>query len=311
MKSAKPNSLFTLLQGRKDITMIELGKYQTLEVAKKTDFGLYLSESGKDDKHKILLPIKEVPEGTVIGDTLNVFIYKDSEDREIATTAKVPVTIGELAILRVKEVNPIGAFLDWGLMKDLLLPYKEQTAEVTEDSNILITLYVDKSSRLCATMKVYDLLSTDSPYKKDDMVDGIVYEIIENFGVFVAVDNKYSAMIPKNELFKSVTIGNVLHARVINVREDGKLTLSLREKAYIQMDSDTTMIIDKLKSADGFLPYHDQTNPEIIKTELNISKNAFKRAIGRLYKAGAITINDDGIRLSQEELKKSTRELRG
>lgn len=284
--------------------MIELGKYQTLEVAKKTDFGFYLSESGKDDKHKILLPIKEVPEGTVIGDTLNVFIYKDSEDREIATTAKVPVTIGELALLRVKEVNTIGAFLDWGLMKDLLLPYKEQTVEVTEGSNVLITLYVDKSSRLCATMKVYDLLSTDSPYKKDDMVTGIAYEIIETFGVFVAIDYKYSALIPKNELFKQVNIGDTLHARVVNVREDGKLTLSLREKAYIQMDTDTQAIMDKLKASDGFLPYHDQTAPEIIKAELNISKNAFKRAIGRLYKAGAITITEEGIQLIQTELKK-------
>ncbi|MDF2539021.1 MAG: hypothetical protein K0S76_2042 [Herbinix sp.] len=276
--------------------MIELGKYQNLEVLKKTDFGLYLGESGTDGKHKILLPQKEVPEGTVIGNTLNVFIYKDSEDREIATTAKVPVTIGELAVLRVKEVSPIGAFLDWGLAKDLLLPYKEQTIKVEEENRVLITLYVDKSHRLCATMKVYDLLSTNSPYKKDDTVTGIIYEQIDAFGVFVAVDNQYSAMIPKNELFTPVKIGDTIQARVINVREDGKLTLSLREKSYVQMDSDSAMIMDKLKAAGGFLPFHDQTEPELIKSEFNISKNAFKRAIGRLYKAGAITITDEGIR---------------
>jgi predicted RNA-binding protein (virulence factor B family) len=277
--------------------MIELGKYQMLEVTKKADFGLYLSEPGTDGKHKILLPQKEVPEGTGMGDKLNVFIYKDSEDREIATTSKVPVTIGELAVLRVKEVSGIGAFLDWGLMKDLLLPYKEQTAKIEQDDNVLISLYVDKSSRLCATMKVYDLLSTDSPYKKEDMVTGIVYEIIEAFGAFVAVDQKFSAMIPKNELFSPVKIGDSIHARVINVRDDGKLSLSLREKAYIQMDADTTMIVDKLKAAGGFLPLHDQTDPQIIKEELNISKNAFKRAVGRLYKAGTITITNEGIRL--------------
>ena len=277
--------------------MIELGKYQTLEVAKKTDFGLYLGEEGSDGKHTILLPIREVPEGTVLGDKLNVFLYKDSEDREIATTKTVPVVIGGLAVLKVKEVSPIGAFLDWGLMKDLLLPYKEQTAPVEEGNNILITLYVDKSSRLCGTMKVYDLLSTDSTYKKDDMVNGIVYEGIDSYGVFVAVDNKYSAMLPKNELFSSIKVGDTIHARVTNVREDGKLTLSLREKAYVQMDTDSVMIMTKLKASDGFLPFSDRSDPEEIKAEFKLSKNAFKRAIGGLYKAGTITITDNGIRL--------------
>lgn len=278
--------------------MIELGKYQMLEATKKTDFGLYLSEPGTGGNHKILLPQREVPTGVGIGDTLEVFIYKDSEDREIATTAKVPLAIGGLAVLRVKEVSSIGAFLDWGLLKDLFLPYKEQTIKVKEDDEVLVTLYVDKSNRLCATMKVYDLLSTDSPYKKDDVVTGIIYDNIETFGAFVAVDYKYSAMLPKNELFSPVNIGDKIQARVIQVREDGKLTLSLREKSYLQMDSDSELILERLKSAGGFLPYHDKTDPEIIKTEINISKNAFKRAIGRLYKAGTITITDDGIRLN-------------
>ncbi|MDF2484480.1 MAG: hypothetical protein K0R46_648, partial [Herbinix sp.] len=156
--------------------MIELGKYQTLEVVKKTDFGFYLSAEGKDSKHTILLPIKEVPEGTVTGDELEVFLYKDSEDREIATTKKVPVTLGGLAVLKVKEVSTVGAFLDWGLMKDLLLPYKEQSRKVEEGDQVLISLYLDKSKRLCATMKVYDVLLKDSPYKKDDFVTGIIYD---------------------------------------------------------------------------------------------------------------------------------------
>jgi uncharacterized protein len=277
--------------------MIELGKYQTLVVAKKTDFGLYLKETGSDGKHTILLPGKEIPADTVLGDKIRVFLYKDSEDREIATTAVVPVTIGDLAVLKVKEVSKIGAFLDWGLMKDLLLPYKEQTAKVEEGDNVLITLYEDKSHRLCATMKVYDLLSTASPYKKDDMVTGIVYETIDTFGVFVAVDNKYSGMIPKNELFAPVKIGDTIQARVINVRDDGKLTLGLREKSYVQMDADAEIIMKKLKAADGFLPFNDKSDPEDIKNEFQISKNAFKRAIGRLYKAGTLIITDDGIRL--------------
>ena len=277
--------------------MIELGKYQPLEVIKKTDHGFYLAEADTGGKHTILLPIREVPEGTVVGDNLEVFLYKDSEDREIATTIKVPVSIGGLAVLRVKEVSTNGAFLDWGLMKDLLLPYKEQTTKVEEGNQVLITLYVDKSSRLCATMKVYDLLSTDSIYKKDDMVTGIVYDEVDTYGVFVAVDNKFSAMLPKNELFASVKIGDTIQARVTNVREDGKLTLSLREKAYVQMDTDSEMIMTKLKASSGFLPYNDDSNPEDIKEEFKISKNAYKRAIGKLYKAGSLAITEDGIRL--------------
>lgn len=277
--------------------MIELGKYQTLEAVKKTDFGFYFAEPTGDKSATVLLPNREVPEGTVSGDQLDLFIYKDSEDRIIATSQKVPVTIGQLALLKVKEVSNIGAFLDWGLMKDLLLPYKEQTAEVKEGDNVLISLYIDKSKRLCATMKVYDILSTDSDYKKDDMVSGIVYEEIESFGVFVAVDNKYSAMIPKNEIFSTIKIGDIVKARVINIRPDGKLTLSLRDKSYLQMDSDSLMILDKLKDANGFLPFNDNSDPQKIKVEFNISKNAFKRAVGRLYKAGNIIITEDGIRI--------------
>lgn len=279
--------------------MIELGKYQTLEVVKKTDFGVYLSADGKDSKHTVLLPLKEVPEGCVVGDHLEVFLYKDSEDREIATTAKVPVTLGELAVLRVKEVTTVGAFLDWGLMKDLLLPYKEQTRKVEVGDQVLITLYVDKSSRLCATMKVYDSLIKTSPYKKDDIVTGIIYDEIDSFGIFVAVDNKYSAMLPRNEVFTPVKIGDIVKARVLNVREDGKLTLSLREKSHVQMDTDADLILTKLQTAGGYLPYNDATDPEKIKGEFKISKNAFKRAIGKLYKAGTIQITDDGIRLSK------------
>ena len=276
---------------------IELGRYQTLEVVKKTDFGVYLSADGKDTKHTILLPLKEVPEGTVPGDMLNVFLYRDSEDREIATTKQVPITIGELAVLKVKEVSKIGAFLDWGLMKDLLLPFKEQTRKLDKDDSVLVTLYLDKSKRLCASMKVYDFLSASSPYQKEDMVTGTVYDKIESFGVFVAVDNKYSAMLPKNELFSSIKIGDQIRARVTQVRDDGKLTLSIRDKAYIQMNTDADQILNKLKASNGFLPYNDATASEIIRTEFNISKNSFKRAIGKLYKAGTITISEDGIRL--------------
>jgi predicted RNA-binding protein (virulence factor B family) len=277
--------------------MIELGKYQILEVSKKTDFGVYLCEPGVVSDHRILLPLKEVPDESQLNDKINVFVYKDSEDREIATTLKVPLTIGGTAVLKVKEITNIGAFLEWGLMKDLLLPFKEQTYTVKEGDNLLVALYVDKSNRLCATMKVYDYLLSDSNYKVDDMVSGIVYDRIDSFGTFVAVDNIYSALIPNNELFKPLKYGDIIEARVANIREDKKLTLSLRDKVYIQMDSDSVMILEVLTLEGGFLPFHDKSDAEDIKNKFHISKNAYKRAIGKLYKNGSITIKDDGIRL--------------
>lgn len=277
--------------------MIELGKYQILEVCKKTDFGVYLSEPGMEDSHKVLLPLKEVPSETKLNDKINVFVYKDSEDREIATTTEVPLTVGETSVLKVKEITKIGAFLEWGLVKDLLLPFKEQTQTVKEGDDVLVALYVDKSNRLCATMKVYDYLLSNSKYKSGDIVSGIVYDKIDSFGAFVAVDNIYSALIPNNELFKPLKYGDIIRARVTNIREDKKLTLSLRDKAYIQMDSDSEMILEALTLEGGFLPFHDKSDAEAIKNKFQISKNAFKRAIGKLYKNGSITIEDDGIRL--------------
>jgi len=277
--------------------MIELGKYQMLRVDKKSKFGFYLVEPEDNPKQAILLPAKEAPENLTVGDLIKVFIYKDTEDRIIATTKQVPLTIGGLAVLKVKEVSDIGAFLDWGLVKDLFLPFKEQSSKVKVGDNVLVSLYVDKSRRLCATMKVYDLLSTDSGYKKGDIVSGFVYDQIDSFGVFVAVDNIYSAMIPNNELFSPVKIGETIQARVTSVREDGKLNLSLRDKAYVQIGTDSENILDRLKAAGGYLSFNDSSDPEDIKREFKISKNAFKRAIGKLYKDGIIEINDDGIRL--------------
>jgi len=260
--------------------MIKLGEVQTLQVVKTTDFGV--GETANSE-NKVLLPKNQVPMNIKIDEEIKVFIYKDSEDRIIATTTIPELTLGKTALLRVKEVTSIGAFLDWGLAKDLLLPFKEQTARVHMGEDILVALYIDKSDRLCATMKVYDYLDTNSPYKKDDRVMGIVYEIIDAFGAFVAVDNRYCGLIPTK-------------ARIINVKEDGKLDLSLREKAYVQMDADAEMIFKKLQEAGGFLPYHDKTDSEVIKAEFNLSKNAFKRGIGRLLKEGHIQITDSGIK---------------
>jgi predicted RNA-binding protein (virulence factor B family) len=278
-----------------EIVMIKLGELQTLQVVKATDFGIYLCEPGNTEGERVLLPKNQVPTAIKNGDEIEVFIYKDSEDRPIATTATPKVTLGKTSLLRVKDVTTIGAFLDWGLAKDLLLPFKEQTQRVHTGDDVVAALYVDKSGRLCATMKVYDYLSCSSPYKKDDRVIGIVYEIIDSYGAFVAVDNIYQALVPTKELHRPIKVGDSVEARVIQVKEDGKLDLSLREKSYLQLDTDAEDIFKKLTEAGGFLPYHDKTDSEVIKSQLNLSKNAFKRAIGRLLKEGRITIGNDGI----------------
>ena len=277
---------------------IELGKYQELIVTKEVDFGVFLNTPTGDESEKILLPKSQVPKGTQLKDVLNVFVYKDSEDRPIATMLEPDITLGEVARLYVNQVTPIGAFLEWGLTKDLFLPFKEQLYEVKEGDAVLVTLYLDKSERLCASMHVYDALRNDSDYQKDDQVDGRVYEISENFGVFVAVDDKYSALIPKKEVFEKYRINQPVHARVAQVMEDGRLTLSVKKKIPEQMTEDAAFILHCLETEGGFLPFHDKSDPDAIKNRFHMSKNAFKRAIGHLFKEGTITIAGDGIRLN-------------
>lgn len=275
--------------------MIELGKKQILMVIKEVEFGVYLSET-ENSEEKVLLPKKQVPENCSIGDKVEVFIYKDSSDRVIATTNEPLLKIGEPAVLKVKEVGKIGAFLEWGLEKDLLLPFKEQTRRVSQGEEYLVALYIDKSSRLCATMNVYEQLRTDSPYQKDDKVSGVIYETSDNFGLFVAVDYKYSGLIPKKEDFGNLKIGDVINARVTSVKPDGKLDLSIREKAYMQMDEDAEAVMDMIEEFNGVLPFTDKASPEVIKRECSLSKNAFKRAVGRLLKEGRIEITEKNIK---------------
>lgn len=275
--------------------MIELGKRQLLTVVKKVDFGVYLAER-MDSEEKVLLPIKQVPEDIDISDTIDVFIYKDSKDRLISTVKEPKIQVGQVARLKVLEVSKIGAFLDCGLEKDLLLPFKQQTRKVRQGEDVLVAMYIDKSSRLCATMNVYEYLSQDSPYNKDDKVKGVIYETSDQFGAFVAVDDKYSALIPKKELHGAYQIGDIVEARVISVKEDGKLNLSPREKAYLQMDADSELVMKVIEEYAGVLPFTDKASPEVIDREFGLSKNAFKRAVGRLLKEGKVEITDKAIK---------------
>ena len=278
--------------------MFQLGRKQKLIVVKTVEFGVYLGEDQNASMdERVLLPKKQVPENCNIGDTIEVFLYKDSKDRLIATTNIPKLMVGEVGFLTVSQLTKIGAFLDWGLEKDILLPYKEQTRKVKEGEEILVALYIDKSSRLAATMNVYEYLRKDSNYQKDDMVTGVIYQTSDNFGVFVAVDNIYSALIPKKEVVGELRIGDTVHARVTGVKPDGKLDLSVREKAYLQIEKDAARILQIMDSFDGVLPFTDRANPEVIKRETQMSKNEFKRAVGNLLKNGRIEIKENCIRL--------------
>ncbi len=274
--------------------MLELGKKQTLTVAKMVDFGVYLHE-GAGASEEVLLPKKEVPADTKPGDSLEVFLYKDSRDRLIATMRTPSVQLGGLALMTVKDTGKIGAFLDWGLEKDLLLPFREQTRKVRSGEQVLAALYIDKSSRLCATMNVYKYLKTDSPYKKGDHVQGRVYEVSGNFGVFVAVDDQYSGLVPGREAAGKFQIGDVMEFRVTGVKPDGKLDLSARERIPEQMEEDAQMILSVLDEFDGVLPFDDHASPDVIRREFGLSKNAFKRAVGRLLKEEKIEIKEGKI----------------
>ena len=244
--------------------MIQAGERQELIIVKETGFGIYLAEH-KESSEKVLLPKKEVDEGMKPGTKVEVFVYLDSSDRLIATRREPMVTIGRTAVLKVKDVTKIGAFLDWGLEKDLLLPFREQTGKVYPGDECLVALYLDKSSRLCATMRVYPYLKKNSPYQVNDQVQGI-------------------------------RVGDRVQARVSGVKEDGKLDLSIREKAYLQIDEDAENVLGIIEEFDGVLPFDDKARPETIQREFGLSKNAFKRAVGRLLKEGRIAIADGKIR---------------
>ena len=280
--------------------MLELAKMQTLYMEKAVEFGVYLvPEEIKDKKvpaanEHVLLPKKQVPSGLKRGDAVKAFVYLDSEDRMIATMDTPKLSLHEVGRLTVKEVGKVGAFLDWGLEKDLLLPFKAQTKRVSAGDEVLVAIYLDKSNRICSTMNVYPYLQSNAPYKKDDTVKGTVYETSDNFGTFVAIDDKFQGLIPKREMYGKCEIGETISARVVNVREDGKVNLSIRDKAYIQINADADRLMDIIKSYDGVLPFSEKASPEVINRETGMSKNEFKKALGSLYKSRKIDISDDG-----------------
>jgi len=276
--------------------MIEIGTFYKLKIANFTAFGAYL-DAGTGVRHdNILLPIKQLPEGAKEGDELEVFIYRDSEERLIATTRKPLAKLGDLAYLKVNAKTKIGAFLDWGLERGLFLPFKEQKYPIEVGKSYLVKVYLDKSQRLSATTEIYEYLTASTPYQKNDKVAGTVYSVNPEIGAFIAVDNKYMGLIPLNEYFTELKVGDQIEARVIRVREDGKLDLSPRELTHIQMETDTVKILQGIKDHDGFLALNDKSSPIEIQSRLNMSKAAFKRAVGKLLKENKVIQTEGGLK---------------
>ena len=277
--------------------MMELGKTQEMVIHRITVHGAYLGMEGT--KEEVLLPGSQLEKDAKAGDKVQVFLYRDSKDRLIATIHHPAMELGQLARLKVVSVSPIGAFLDWGLEKDLFLPFKEQTHKVHVGEYCVVALYIDKSERLCATMRIYDYLEKESPYHTSDQVKGVIYQINPKIGALVAVDLKYHGLIPNKELFAHYQVGDEIEGRVVKVREDGKLNLSVREKSYLQIDSDVELILEHMLANGGKIPFTDKAAPLLIKQEFGLSKNAFKRAVGRLLKQGKIDIGENCIQLKK------------
>lgn len=277
--------------------MIEIGSWNELQVIRSKDFGIYLGEKGSATADTILLPRKQVPEGTKAGDVLRVFVYRDSQDRLIATTNTPLITVGEIKKLQVKSVTDLGAFVDCGLERDVLLPFKEQTAKVEAGKSYLVRMYVDRSGRLCMSMKVGKELSPITGYEEGQEFTGTVYEYKKDFGAFVAIDDKYPGLIYASELYTPIRVGDTVHGRIVKIRPDGKADLAIRKLAYAQMEEDSEMVYAVIKSYKGVLPFTDKADADRIKKEFGLSKNAFKRACGRLLKEGKIRITEKTIEI--------------
>ena len=275
--------------------MLQIGNYNTLRIIKLVSFGVYLD--GGDGK-EILLPTRYVPKGAKVDDEVQVFIYHDNEGRLIATTLHPKAVVGEFAFMRVKSVNSTGAFLDWGLMKDLLVPFKEQKMAMREGKWYLVYVHLDHlTGRIVASARVEKFLGNVPPeYESNQEVDLLVADDTE-IGYKVIVNDLHWGMIYHNQVFQRLEKGERLKGYVKGVREDDKLDISLQPLGYQKVDGISQRILEALQMKDGFLPVHDKSDPEEIYSLFRCSKKAFKQAIGSLYKQHRIRMEADGIRL--------------
>jgi predicted RNA-binding protein (virulence factor B family) len=277
---------------------ILLGKYNQLEVVKFVDFGLYLN--GGDDG-EILLPKRYIPEGTKEGDLLNVFLYLDNEERLVATTQTPLIQVGEFGYLEVSWVNQYGAFLNWGLMKDLFVPFREQKMRMVQGKSYIVYCYQDEESfRLMASAKVDKFLSKDRPpYEAGEQVNILIWQKTE-LGFKAIVENKYAALLYDSEIFQPLHTGMQLKAFVKQVREDGKIDLILQKAGPRKVDDFAETLLKYIREHNGFTSFNDKSDAEVIYQTFGVSKKTFKKAVGELYKMRLIILQPDGIRLKDE-----------
>lgn len=279
---------------------MKLGKTQTLWIQRITSVGAYLNEvqSGVGKKESdVLLPKKYLRPEMKPGDRIKVFVSLDSEDRMIATTKQPRIEVGEFALLEVVDVTRIGAFLNWGLEKDLFLPFEEQLHRVKPRERVLVCCYIDKSGRIAATMKVKNRFAVPKGLKENDAVEGLVYSTNPEIGAFVLINKRYNALLPKAQMRGALAIGQTIEARIAFIKPDGKIDLSLVKRAHEQLEGDASLIYGILKANRGFLRVNDHTSPAAIKTLFGMSKAQFKRAVGNLLKRRMIQFENDGIKV--------------
>lgn len=275
--------------------MLKIGNFNTLKVVKEVDFGLYL----ESDKGEILIPKKYVPEKTQIGDELEVFVYTDSEDRLIATTVSPIAVVGEFAAMTVKDVTDFGAFLDWGIQKDLLVPNNEQHRKLFKGQKAVVRVCLDpRTERVVGVAKLGPFLDKDtSSLEEKQEVSLLVYEETD-LGYMAIIDNQYAGMLYRNEVFEDLEAGDRRMGYIRKIREDGKIDLRLSKEGVAAIADDKDVVLQKLQAEDGFLPYHDKTDADVIRDVFQMSKKAFKKAIGGLYRDGSIVILENGIKLN-------------
>lgn len=284
--------------------MLKIGKYNNLTILRDTKVGLFLGDPEKDLEgiHDVLLPNKYVPKVFEIGEEIVVFVYLDHEQRPVATTLEPYILLNEFALLRVNYINQVGAFMDWGMEKDILVPFKEQARPMEKGKRYLVYLYMDpKTNRLVASSKTNQFLSNDElTVEKNEEVDLIVSHITE-IGINVIINEKHKGLLYKDEVYDdSIRTGDRMRGYIKNIRPDHKIDVSLQKLGYEGIEPNADKILDELRASRGFLRLNDNSHPEDIKTVLKMSKKTFKKAIGALYKEKLIEIKEDGIYLVKE-----------
>lgn len=273
--------------------MLIIGNYNQLKIARLTATGAFLAS----DEGEILLPAKLVPRGAATGSSISVFIYSDSEDRLAATTNRPRAVVGEFALLRVKDNVTVGTFLDWGLGKDLLLPFGEQTTPLRRGEQVLVRLYLHDSGRIAASARLEKFLRpVDNTLFEGAEVDLLVYAF-SDLGAKVIINDSFGGLLFRDELFVNPSCGERLRGYVKRIREDGKIDVTLRKGGAREAADDCETILEALKAGNGQLPLNDKSTPEAIAALLRLSKKSFKKAVGGLYKEGMIEITPSGIRL--------------